>query len=95
MQKSVPRAEWFARLSEAIDGAQRVAWQLRTYGSSSHEARELYGRLEAARLELESLRSLGVPPQHSSDPDWLAKLGWSGGLQIADDLARRDQAPSD
>lgn len=85
MQKSIPRAEWFARLSEAIDGAQRVAWQLRTYGSSSHEARELYGQLEAARVELEALRNLGVPPQISSDPDWLAKLGWSSTLHDGGD----------
>ncbi len=85
MQKSVPRAEWFARLSEAIDGAQRVAWQLRTYGSSSHEARELYSRLEAARLELESLRSLGVPQMDGADPDWLGKLGWTSKLHEPDD----------
>jgi hypothetical protein len=84
-KKSVPRAEWFARLSEAIDGAQQVAWQLRTYGNSSHEARELYSRLEAARLELESLRSLGVPPEALSDPHWLKKLGWGSTLDKADD----------
>jgi hypothetical protein len=83
--KSIPRAEWFARLSEAIDGAQQLAWQLRTYGSSSHEARELYSRLEAARLELDSLRSLGVPPREPFNPDWLAKLGWSSALRETDD----------
>ena len=74
------RAEWLARLAEAIEGAQQVAWQLRTYESASGEARELYGRLEAARLELESLSGLRRQPRDPIDPHWLEKLGWSSSL---------------
>lgn len=73
------RAEWFARLAEAIDGAQRVAWQLRTNETASREARELYGRLEEARIEVDALRGT-VSRAQSVDPDWLEKLGWSSAL---------------
>ena len=69
------RAEWFAQLAEAIEGAQRLAWQLGTERATSAEARELYGRLEAARLELNSLRSLLTGTACAIEPDWLQKLG--------------------
>lgn len=75
------RAEWFVRLAEAIEGAQRVAWQLRTSESASEEARELYSRLENARLELESLRQVEVRQSDKTDTDWLKRLGWSGSLR--------------
>jgi hypothetical protein len=74
------RAEWLARLAEAIEGAQRLAWQLRTDESSSLEARELYGRLESARIELESLRGLTSRPNDPLPADWLKDLGWIGSL---------------
>ena len=70
------RAEWFAQLAEAIEGAQRLAWQLGTQETTSTEARELYGRLEAARIELDSLRGLQAGPACAIDPDWLQKLGF-------------------
>ena len=72
------RAEWFAHLAEAIEGAQRVAWQLRTYETASVEARELYSQLESARLELELLRGVGSRSREPIDSAWLEKLGWSG-----------------
>lgn len=75
------RAEWFARLSEAIEGAQRLAWQLGTHEGASNDARELYGRLEAARLELDSLKGLVGRPIDRAGPDWLHQLGWSGSLR--------------
>jgi hypothetical protein len=71
------RAEWFARLAEAIDGAQRLAWQLGTNQQTSTEARELYGRLEAARIELDSLRGLASGRDFQIEPNWLQLLGWS------------------
>jgi hypothetical protein len=71
------RAAWLALLAEAIDGAQRLAWQLGMQEPTSMEARQLYGQLEAARVELDSLRGLAVPPMHDIDPNWLQKLGWA------------------
>lgn len=79
------RAEWLARLAEAIEGAQRVAWQLRTYESASVEARELYSQLEAARLELESLRGVRHRSREPIDQNWLEKLGWSGSISDSPD----------
>ena len=70
------RAQWFAQLAEAIEGAQRLAWQLGTHDGTSTEARELYGRLEEARMELDSLRGLATEPFFNIDPNWLRKLGW-------------------
>jgi hypothetical protein len=76
-QIAAMRAEWLAQLANAIDSAQRLAWQLRTHESASVEARELYGRLEAVRRELDSI---GVSRQEGQplDVDWLTMLGWSG-----------------
>jgi hypothetical protein len=71
------RAEWLARLAEAIEGAQRLAWQLGRQEMTSIEARELYGRLEAARLELDSLRHLEDGRGCAIEPDWLQKLGFA------------------
>jgi hypothetical protein len=75
-QMAALRAEWFAQLAEAIEGAQRLAWQLGTDEGASNEARELYGRLEAARMELDSLRGLARDPVFNIEPNWLQKLGW-------------------
>lgn len=41
-QMAALRAEWFAQLAEAIEGAQRLAWQLGTNDGTSMEARDLY-----------------------------------------------------
>jgi hypothetical protein len=71
------RAEWLAQLADAIEGAQRLAWQLGTKEHASSEARELYSRLEAARLELDSLRGFGGYRVKAPDFDWLQQLGWA------------------
>jgi hypothetical protein len=75
-QMAALRAEWFAQLAEAIDGAQRLAWQLGTNDGTSTEARDLYGRLEAARLELDSLRGLVCVRESRVEPTWLQSLGF-------------------
>ena len=73
------RAEWFAQLAEAIEGAQRLAWQLGTESKTSNEAREIYGRLEAARIELDALRGLATGPACAVEQDWLQRLGLAPG----------------
>ena len=64
------RARWLAELAESIDQAQRVAWRLGVVEGNNAQAKELYGRLEAVRVELESLRRgawtrepVELPPQ--------------------------------
>ena len=78
------RARWMAELAAAIDDAQRIAWRLAAEPATSQEARALYGRLEAARIELEELRGI----QHVSAGDLeamlLNRLGWAGALDPAE-----------
>ena len=76
-QMALLRAEWLAQLADAIEGAQRLACQLGTRAQTSSEARELYGRLEAARLELDSLQGLAREQVFNIEPNWLRKFGWS------------------
>jgi len=83
-QLAVLRAQWLAQVLETIESAQRLAWQLGTREGTSTEARELYGRLEVARLELESLRGVGLFESRDIEPDWLQRLGWNGSLTEPD-----------
>jgi hypothetical protein len=71
------RARWLAELAEAIDQAQKVAWRIGVAEGDNAEAKELYGRLEAARVEVDALRrgSFRAAP-HKTDPDWLKQLLW-------------------
>lgn len=78
------RTEWIARLVEAIEGAQSLAWQLARHDGMSNEARDLYGRLEAARLELDLLSGKIDRKSQQADPDWLAALGWNSGSSDPD-----------
>lgn len=79
------RARWMSELAEAIEGAQRVAWQLGSGAAESGEARELYGQLEAARIELETLRGITRRPREDIDP-WLVRhIGWPGSLDEPED----------
>lgn len=82
-QIGVLRTEWLTQIADAIESAQRLAWQLRMQEGASSEARELYNRLEAARAELESMTGSGPGP--ASDSDWLRALGWSGSLTDPED----------
>lgn len=84
-QTAALRAQWFAQLADAIDGAQRLAWQLGDRGSTSVEVRELYGRLEQVRAELDRLRGAGRVREIEIQPDWLDRLGW-GRSRIEIDL---------
>jgi hypothetical protein len=50
------RARWLAELAEALDDAQRLFRQLDVRTIPRADAFELYMRIEAARLEVQSLR---------------------------------------
>jgi acyl-CoA hydrolase len=78
-QAYASRARWLAELADEIESAQRLAWQLGTATRPSFVARELYGRLEAARLELESMRG-GTSHEPLPRPARLDALGWTGSL---------------
>lgn len=81
MEQSIAsRAEWLARLADAIASAQTVAWRLRTFENASLEARELYDRLEVARQELDLLQGRSPRQSAQTDPEWLGRLGWGSAL---------------
>ena len=71
------RARWLAELAEALEKAQKLAWSLGLLEGDSVEAMELYGRLEAARLEVQALR-LGRfgAVQHEFNPEWIERGPW-------------------
>lgn len=69
-----------AELAAAIDGAQRVAWQLGSAPGGSVEARELYGRLEDARIELERLRGVTAQLRAEVEPWLIDQLGLTSSL---------------
>jgi hypothetical protein len=50
------RARWLAELAQALDEAQRLFRQLDMRTIPRADAFELYMRIEAARLEVQSLR---------------------------------------
>ena len=71
------RAQWLAELADAVEQAQRLAWTLGVSEGSSQEARELYGRLEAVRIEMESLRQgQWRKLQPDIDPKWMDPSSW-------------------
>ena len=78
------RARWMAELAAAIDDAQRVARRLAAQPVTSQEARALYGRLEAARIELEELRGIQRAGAGDLETMLLKRLGWAGALDPAE-----------
>ena len=69
---ALDRARWLDDLDEAISQAQRLTWRLGVKDGDSEEARQLYARLEAARLEVASLRyGDWVAVRTEVDPQWL------------------------
>ncbi len=51
----VDRATWPAELADALEKAQSIAWRMESSTGDDSEVMELYGRLEAARVEVRSL----------------------------------------
>jgi hypothetical protein len=62
-------------LAEAIDQAQRLAWALGIAEGDDPDAKDLYARLESARVEVESLRHAGWAGRSSDlGPNWMKFL---------------------
>ncbi len=72
---ALERARWLAELGRAVVEAQRLAWRLGVVDGDSEEARKLYARLEAVRLELDALRFNGwVAVRKEADAPWIDAL---------------------
>jgi hypothetical protein len=73
------RARWLAELAKAIDEAQKVAWRLGVLEGDDPEAKDLYERLEAARVEVEALRRAGFHGgRRHKGPEWTGFMPWRG-----------------
>ncbi|MCL6728663.1 hypothetical protein [Sphingomonas hankyongi] len=70
------RARWLAELADALEQAQKLAWQLAQSSGKRNEAMALYGRLEAALQEIEALRNArSTGPRAESGPYWTHRSG--------------------
>ena len=70
------RARWLAELAAAIDEAQVLLWSIGSLEGDNAEANELYGRLESARAEIESLRGVRELNREAVNPEWIKLLPW-------------------
>jgi len=69
---SAERARWLAELAQALDDAQRLFQMLDLRTVPRAEAFELYMRIEAARLEVQSLRlSRSLRQRAELPPQWV------------------------
>ena len=82
---ALDRARWLDELDEAVGQAQRLTWRLGVQEGDSEEARALYARLEAIKLELDSLRYGDWKEVRSElEPQWLEMfLGAANALREA------------
>ena len=65
------RARWLAELARAIDEAQQLVWRVGALRGDNARSSEIYGRLEAARDEVERLqRSANRRTRLGLQRDW-------------------------
>jgi hypothetical protein len=76
-RSAAQRAQWLAELAEAIAEARQLFENLEVAADRREVARELYLRIEAARLEIQSLRlSRSLQPRGDSGPEWSQLPSW-------------------
>jgi len=65
------KIRWLAELARAIDEAQQIVWRLAVLRGDNPRTSEVYGRLEAARDEVERLqRTAGRQAKLELHQDW-------------------------
>ena len=75
--EATERARWLADVAEALEEARRLLLKLNLDGERLPVARELHLRIEAARLEVQSLRlSRSLQSRPQSAPEWTESLPW-------------------
>jgi hypothetical protein len=70
------RAQWLAKLSEALDEAQGLIWHLREPGIGGAEILDLSARIEAVRAELCSFRLGRIRELTEVGPEWINWSPW-------------------
>ena len=73
------RARWLAELADALDEAHRLLFELDLGDAGAGDALDLYVRIEAARLEVQSLRlSRSIARRTEPGPEWTNLVPWPG-----------------
>jgi hypothetical protein len=71
------KARWLAELADVLDEARRLLFELGIPDEAAAETLDLYVRIEAARLEVQSLRlSRSVAPRVEPGPEWSNFVPW-------------------
>jgi hypothetical protein len=71
------RARWLAEVSDALDQAHQLLSKFDVHDDRRPETLDLYVRIEAARLEVQSLRlSRSLRPRADSAPQWTEFAPW-------------------
>ena len=71
------RARWLAELSGALNEARRLMLLLEHLSHQKPAAKDLYLQIEAALLEVQSLRrSRSLCGRQESDPKWIESDPW-------------------
>jgi hypothetical protein len=83
-QPAAERARWLAELSAALSEAEQVLRGFHQELNLGIEARELYWRIEAARLEVQSLQlSRSLNGRKEMHPEWIELPPWQPGRRKA------------
>lgn len=70
------RARWLAELADALDDARQLMKQLGA-AEGRIEAVELYARIEAVRLEVQTMRlRRSTEGGGDSNPEWTKNIPW-------------------
>ena len=76
------RARWLGELSDALDQAQSLVWQLAAAKLREVETLDLAARVEAARAEVRSLRLARVAESVAEvGPEWTHHSLWDRSLE--------------
>ena len=87
LAEATERAQWLDELARAIAQAQWLTWRLGVLEGDDEDARALYGRLEAARSEVESLRfGDWINLRKEIDPKWIHGLNDSHALPDSQEI---------
>ena len=72
------RARWLAELSQAFDETHQLLRRLQLSDDQRPLAQEMFLKIEAARLEVQSLRlSRSLNPREQSEPKWTVSAPWN------------------
>lgn len=77
-EQAAERARWLANVSQALNDAHRLLFALDERSVDRATLIDLHERIEAARLQVQSLRlSRSFAPRPQTGPEWIGFMPWS------------------